>query len=218
MRPCRLQVWFLLALLALPARAFAQSSAEHPFRKWDTAGGFGVRFGETDAVDWVAQFGRSWTSHMKTSVLLSRADDPSLEFVFFPHGYQWTQTLVRPIVLSGMFTYQFRENVFIHPYLSAGVRMSWLQDTTETYQDPIPPSATVPCGPNGTSSCTIVYPSVRIASETSPTRLDARPVFGGGAKVYFASGRVFMQPELLVFVDPHGTARGMVRVLVGADF
>jgi hypothetical protein len=198
-----LRVWFLLAVLALPARAFAQpgSSAEQPFRKWDAAGGFGFAGGVADPAvpvgEYGAELGRYWTEHVRTSLALSNTGRTSYpSYSDFPEGFTSTQASARhPLVVSGLVAYQFLENAFVHPYVSAGIRLAWLSDTRDTYSTS-PPYHT----------------------RTSPARLDARPVVGAGFKTYFASGRAFLRPEFLVVVDPRGAPHGIARMVAGVDF
>src|SRR5262252_4293671 len=121
-------VWLFLAALSLPARATAQQSgpaSEQPFRKWDAGGSFGIRFGSGDdavvpAGGWSVEAGRYWTAHIKTSVGVARTGDSVYESSgISPNEYRLTETIPHPAALAGSVSYQFYENVFAHPYLTA---------------------------------------------------------------------------------------------------
>jgi hypothetical protein len=95
-------------------------------------------------------------------------------------------------------SYQFFENVFVHPYLTGGTRVAWISETTEE---------------RSTTS-----PYRIVTTSHAPDRAEARPVLGGGFKSYFDNGRVFMRTELLLVVDIHGTSRPILRIGAGVDF
>jgi hypothetical protein len=207
MRAIGLQVWVLLATLALPQLALAQESGSvsgQPVRRWDAGGGVGIRFGQTADVvvpagDWSAEVGRYWTAHIKTSLAVATAGEPvySGEYSSSASGYRLTSTTPRPATLSGAVTYQFHENVFVHPYVTAGVRLAWVSEIRNTYS---------------------YAPYQLVSTDTLSTTLQARPVVGGGFKSYFSNGRAFMRSELLLAIDPHGSPHTLLRVGAGVDF
>jgi hypothetical protein len=219
MQRARFEALLVGALMAVAAPAVAQPSpsAGRATPKWDAAAGFGLLLSgqsraTTPAGDLVVDLGRYWTTHLKTTVQLSnagRADnlyESDYRFTPFPSPSQTytareTQTSARPAVVSAGVTYQFYENVFAHPFVSGGVRLAWLSTTTTT-------STHLSGPPYSTLSST----------STSGTTFDIRPTAAVGAKTYFANGRLFMRPEVLLVVDREGTPRAMVRVLVGSDF
>jgi opacity protein-like surface antigen len=193
-------------VLALPALASAQQVDRfaEPFRKWDLGGGLGIRFGESDdavvpLVNWMAEGSRYWTPHFKTSILVTTGGQSS------SYGYQYdsrgfasinSETTTRPAAYGLTAGYQFFDNEFVHPYLSAGVRFASAHITTEV-QSSRPP-----------------YRS----STDGPDRLQVRPVIGGGFKSYFANGRAFMRTELLLSVGPNGTRHAILQIGSGVDF
>jgi hypothetical protein len=198
--------WLFLAVLGLPIDAFAQqsgSASDQLFRKWDAGGGVGIRFGSTDDIvvplgDWNAEAGRYWTAHIKTSLGVATTGETVYHYSeSSPQGYRVTQDTPRPAALSGTVAYQFYENVFMHPYVTAGGRLAWVSETRQTY-----------------SLAQYQLPS----TETLSTTLQARPVIGGGFKSYFKNGRAFMRSEFLLAVHLHGSPHALLRIGAGVDF
>jgi hypothetical protein len=93
--------------------------------------------------------------------------------------------------------YQFFDNVFVHPYITGGVRVASAFESTRV------------------TSATFPYAS---STTTTPATLVTRPVAGGGFKSYFGNGRAFMKSELLMAVGPHGTSHAVLSVGAGIDF
>jgi hypothetical protein len=203
--------WVLLALaLASPAEAMAQTAptAANPFRKWDIGGTLAIRFGEKDdavipAGAWTAELGRYWTSHVKASFAVMTAGQTTYGgsgYVYDPGALtsSYSRSVTRPAAFAASATYQFFDNEFVHPYVSAGARFASASTTTEVY------SSRSPYG--------------RLSSSTTPDRLEARPIIGGGFKSYFGNGRAFMRSELLMSVDQHGSAHAILQIGAGVDF
>src|SRR5262245_47158951 len=199
--------WVLLMLtLALPAQAIAQQGASEshpPFRKWDTGGGVGIRFGEGDdavvrGITWMAEAGRYWTAHLKTSVAVTTAGQTSGDYFSTRSAFGSTVRTTRPAAYSGSVVYQFFDNVFVHSYVSAGARFAASSAVTKTYS--------------------ALAPYALLSTDTTPTRTQLRPVIGGGFKSYFANGRAFMRSELLLAVDPYGSHHAVLQIGAGVDF
>ena len=203
--------WVLLALaLALPAEAIAQTTAPtaiNPFRKWDIGGGLNIRFGDNrDAVvpagAWTADFGRYWTPHLKTSVavMTTRQEGYGGPGAFDPRAFttSYREVITRPAGFGASVAYQFFDNDFVHPYVTAGARFATTSTSTDVY------STRPPYGPLLTTS--------------TPDRLEARPVVGGGFKSYFGNGRAFMRSELAVSIAPHGSSNAILLIGAGVDF
>jgi hypothetical protein len=203
--------WVLLALAwALPAEAMAQTAptAANPFRKWDIGGTLAIRFGEKDdavirAGAWTAELGRYWTPHVKTSFAVMTAGQKTYDgsgFVYDPRALasSYSKNVTRPAAFAASATYQFFDNEFVHPYVSAGARFASTSTTTEVY------SLRFPYGP--------------LSSSTTPDRLEARPIIGGGFKSYFGNGRAFMRSELVMAIAPHGTGNAILLLGAGVDF
>jgi hypothetical protein len=204
--------WVLLALaLALPADAIAQTTAPTaiPFRRWDLGGTLAIRFGEMDDAvipfgAWTAELGRYWTPNFKISAAVMTAGQTTYSSspagIYDPRSFttSYTKNITRPAAFAASATYQFFDNEFVHPYVSAGARFASTSTLTQVY------STRSPYGPLGWS--------------TAPERLEIRPVAGGGFKSYFGNGRAFMRSELMLSVGPHGTPHAILQIGAGVDF
>src|SRR5689334_11012732 len=126
------------ATLALASPTFAQDARDdtkQPYRGWDAGGGVGFRAvnADEDVVVprgmWDAQFTRYWTAHATTAIAISTAGSgPYYANFANPQGggYQYTRRTVSPAALSATLGYQFFENVFVHPYVTGGLRVVWV--------------------------------------------------------------------------------------------
>jgi hypothetical protein len=200
----------LLALAwALPAEAIAQTpTAANPFRKWDIGGTLAIRFGEKDdavipAGAWTAELGRYWTPHVKASFAVMTAGQKTYGsggYAYDPRALtsSYSRSVTQPAAFAASATYQFFDNEFVHPYVSAGARVASTSTTTEVY------SSRSPYG--------------LLSSSTTPDHLEARPIIGGGFKSYFVNGRAFMRSELLMSVDQHGSGHAILQIGAGVDF
>src|SRR5262245_43512732 len=134
------------AVLALPLNASAQqgASAEEPFRKWDVGGGVNIRFGDhDDAVvpmgAWTADVGRYWTPHFKTSlaVMTTRQDNyyATGPVVYDPRSFttSYSKTITQAPGFGASVAYQFFDNDFVHPYVTAGARLAMTSTSTDVY-------------------------------------------------------------------------------------
>jgi hypothetical protein len=198
------------AVLALPLNASAQHadvSTGEPFRKWDIGGGLNIRFGDNrDAVvpigAWTADFGRYWTPHLKTSiaVMTTRQEGYGGPSVYDPRAFttSYSEVVTRPAGFGASVAYQFLDNEFVHPYVTAGARFATTSTSTNVY------STRQPYG--------LLFNSI------TPDRLEARPVVGGGFKSYFGNGRAFMRSELVMSIAPHGSANAVLMIGAGVDF
>jgi hypothetical protein len=180
-----------LAATVVPIRAFAQGPAgtHEPFRRWDASGDLGILFStqqEDAAVPRIAlsaALGRYWTPHVKTSLSVVSQGQSTLwwpEPTFSDLG----QSTPRQAGVSGTIAYQFYENVFVHPYVAAGIQMAWVSDAILKF---------APTSPHGW-----------IPTQQTSYRTEVRPIAGVGLKSYFDNGRVFIQPELRVAILREG--------------
>jgi len=202
--------WALMVMtLAIPAGAMAQTagpSASQPIRRWDIGGGAALRFGEhVDGVvphgAWAADVGRYWTPHLKTSIAVMTTGQETWAGGFSdPQSSTGGQryTVTRPAGFAASMAYQFFDNEFVHPYVTAGARVATTSLSTRAYSTRPP------------------YGLVLISN--TPDRLEARPVVGGGFKSYFGNGRAFMRSELVMSIAPHGSANAILMIGAGVDF
>jgi len=198
--------------------AFAQKASEDEptkFRKWDFSSTLGILgtsqrdfgsrscgCGDTDpAPTWSVDTGRFLTTHLKvdTGLMLMRSRTYYLYVPTVPGSYSYFNRHVHPTIFSGALTYQFFENVFAHPYISAGVRVTALSEerTTFTY--------------NPTN---FRYETTVIGHQLTA---EVRPFGAVGFKSYF-NERVYVRSELLLALDSHGVSHGTARVGIGFDF
>jgi len=206
-----------LAITAIsPCAALAQP-VELP--KWDLSSSFGILdaghreadpFSDDETVAWNLDFGRYLTPHLKLDggLMLTQSQTvgrrtaaiPALppEFQFF----EWALTTVHPTSVSSAFTYQFRDNELLHPYLSAGVRTIWQVEHTVRVAQTI-----------RLRGVDYAIPGV----DDRRTSVIARPFVALGCKSYFNS-RAFMRPEVLVAFGPSGYSHSTWRIGAGVDF
>jgi hypothetical protein len=196
------------AALAFPAIAAAQPLEKAPpelFRRWDAGAGFTIRFGEGDdrvvpLGSWIVQAGRYWTPHLKTSIEVMTAGQSS----FGSHSYTGVSSTSTEYVTGSSaygadLTYQFFDNEFVHPYVTAGARFASSRESVviNTYSPGQPYTSVTMDGPN---------------------RLATRPVVGGGFKSYFANGQAFMRTELLFVIGPNDSRHAVFQIGWGVDF
>jgi len=201
--------WLMAAaVLTLPTVAAAQQIDTSPrdrFRKWDVGGGVGIRFGSTDDAvlplgSWMAEGGRYWTPHLKTSIaVMTAGQDTYVSSSYTATSSTYTEFTTRPAAYGVSIAYQFFDNEFVHPYVGAGARFasSFTTIRVATYLPRL---------------------GYQLASLSGPERLQARPVIGGGFKSYFDNGRAFMRTELLLALGPNGTPHAILQIGWGADF
>lgn len=221
----RLQWALLLVLLGASSAAAQQVDGSGvPYRAWDINAAFGFHtsaesdlsgqqgmLGGSWEPAWAGSFdvGRYWTSHVKTEAGLAHfsgmqyyASEPILGTTGQQIGQIFSTTDVRQtqVVLAG--TYQFLENAFAHPYVSAGARIGFLD--YRTYENRYLYSS---LPPNGLGP----------AEERQGVDVRVRPFVGAGSKSYF-SERVFIRPEMVMAFDGTGLAQFGLRLGLGLDF
>jgi hypothetical protein len=197
-----------------------------PFRHWDFDASVGLH--ASDAVDsgdragnsfvdpWSSTaavsggVGRYWTGHWKTEagvVNYHRRTGFGQEPVPVPAGlgYAFYRARIQRLQLSVAGTYQFLENVFAHPYLSAGARVGFVnidrvRETSVTiYSGRAPVGYRVP------------------PLETRETLVQVRPFLAGGFKSYF-SERAFVRSEASTGFSHRGLSQFVLRLGFGVDF
>jgi hypothetical protein len=152
---------------------------------------------------------RVLTQHLKTEVgvsFLNRWDDYDYETFPVPGlrggGYSFTNKSMRMTTVTPMFTYQFLENQFAHPYLSAGARIGFLEAHSVRQPQTLTQSG-------------VTY-SVSALDRIDSTVI-VRPVVAAGCKSYF-NERVFVRTEGQALFDAHRNPFISVRAGVGIDF
>lgn len=209
-----------------PGRGIRVDSSGQPYRPWDVAVSNGFQF-DNDRNTWVpggytyddweggwglqVDIGRYWTSHFKTEASAGLLTDRH------QYGYEDLVVNGRPAqatwladgrrgYIGGAVTWQFLNNAFAHPFVSAGVRANVvaLHRTRQPY-------AWSWVGGPSTS-----FPIPAIDERT--TLWQARPYVATGYKSYFYNERAFMRSELSVGFAPSGLSNWGVRIGVGFDF
>ena len=133
--------WIFAILLTIAGAAEAQQSdASRMRKKWDaavTVAAAEVKPGQNDTLYWdnwffqgryAVQIGGYWTEHLKTEVEYAKFGEGSIMIQDFkrfpgsPYVYPYAyESLHQLDQLQLRMTYQFGENSWVHPYVSAGV-------------------------------------------------------------------------------------------------
>lgn len=218
---------FLAAAMLVAPEAWAQRLDKDgvPYRAWDLNASVGVhvverrdaggvadaQYGDSTNGNWAFGFdiGRYWTSHLKTElglILWPGWNDYTQQPFVAPNGargYTSTSSRIEQTQVSFAGTWQFLENTFAHPYLTAGARVGFL-DVREVGSG----IAWVP----GQSASYPVPPFERESSDVV-----VRPYVAGGFKSYF-NERVFTRPEFAVAFNSGGPSQWTTRLGFGVDF
>jgi hypothetical protein len=207
--------------LAVPAAAqdAARSLKPATFPRWDLGGSIGsLNLTNTEiASSWgtwhqKAEFrvdgGYYWTTHLKTDVSVSTSNQwHDYETVRFdvpgiPNAYAYDEITRQFISVSPAMTWQFRENQFMHPYVSGGVRIGLLQEHLVRQGGTLR---------SGTLGYTVTPLDER------RTEVVARPFVAGGFKSY-VSRRVFARTEARLAFAQDGIRQVSVAAGIGVDF
>jgi hypothetical protein len=189
------------------------------FPRWDASGSIGfltartsdtrTSWGEWDQkADYRFDLGRYWSTHLKTDVAVATSnpwDDYESEVVSIPgvpRAYAYN-TIDRQLhSVAPAVTWQFRENTFMHPYVSGGVKVNVLSEhryrNADSYRfnginDPVPDL------------------------DERRTVVMARPFVAGGFKSYI-SRSVFTRTEGRVAFAEDGVRQVSLVIGVGIDF
>jgi hypothetical protein len=209
------------AALAAPAAAQDTTRSLKPatFPRWDLGGSIGwLSVTNTEiASRWgtwhqKAEFrvdgGYYWTTHLKTDVSGSTSNQwqdyetGRLNVAGLPTAYAYDEITRQLVSVSPAVTWQFRENQFMHPYVSGGVRISLLQEHL------VRQGATLR---SGTLSDAVTPIDER------RTEVVARPFLAGGFKSY-VSRRVFARTEARLAFAQDGIRQVSVVAGIGLDF
>ena len=222
--PRRCVVVCCLVVLCGSHAAFAQSVIVTPSdpRRWDIAGSVGWLGGNKSGIaedwnDWYDTFatsfevGRYWSTHVKTeadilfttegtvfsSTQYRVPDEPVPVFVPREHHFRMT-------AVSASATYQFFDNTWVHPFLTAGVQVGRERER-----------ASSPGVPYFRRDFTGV--EIPIEAPRQVTVLSVRPLARGGAKFY-VNERGFVRTDLAVAWNEDGVAQVTWRAGIGVDF
>lgn len=189
------------------------------FPRWDAGGSIGflaIKTSDTLTTwaDWEQKaeyrfdLGRYWTTHLKTDVAVSAShpwqDYESLDVSVpgVPRGFLYQRVDRQLFNVAPAVTWQFRENTFMHPYVSGGVRIGLLQEHRYNGNDTIR---------MGTISDTVPHVDER------RTVLLARPFVAAGFKSYL-SRSVFVRTEGRAGFAQDGMRQLTGIIGIGADF
>ena len=213
-----------MAWLLVGASAFAQGTSREPeavpFNRWDLSAGVGLHYFATRELDetdgwWDEklqlrfQAGRYVSPHLKAEIAVAGPstyetyESTRIPVAGLPNGgFAYNDRRVRVVSLTPTFTYQFLENAFAHPFVSAGASLNIVDDHRFRLET--------------TSTINRVTYSVP-ALDTRETSLQTRPFVAAGFKSYF-NERTFVRPELQVGFGAHGAAQMNIRFDFGIDF
>ena len=189
------------------------------FPRWDAGGSIGflaIKTSDTLTTwaDWEQKaeyrfdLGRYWTTHLKTAVAVSAShpwqDYESLDVAVpgVPRGFLYQRVDRQLFNVAPAVTWQFRENTFMHPYVSGGVRIGLLQEHRYNGNDTIR---------MGTISDTVPHVDER------RTVVLARPFVAAGFKSYL-SRSVFVRTEGRAGFAQDGMRQLTGIIGIGVDF
>ncbi len=203
-------------------RAPARSLVPASYPRWEAGGGLAllaISTSDTSApwqswqqkAEFRADVGRYWTPHLKTEAAVSVTNEwHDYESIFIPipgqsvPGYAFTEVERRLIAVAPAVTWQFRENAFMHPYVSAGAKVGFLREDLFRQRR------------------TDILPGGRGAYEVpgleeQRTTVLARPFVAGGFKSYL-SRTTFVRSEVRVAFADDGVRQFSLGIGLGVDF
>lgn len=209
------------AITLIATMAGAQTAGSTPVMPdWDVTFSLGVLSsspkdeGENhDETVWhgeaLLDVGHYWTQHVKTEAgisFLNQREDYDFEAFPVPGlpggGYSVTQKSIRMALITPALTYQFGENAFAHPYVSAGARIALLDTHSSRDAQTITQNRTTYSIPSLNRTDSIVA---------------VRPVVAAGFKSYF-NERTFIRTEVQASIGADHRAHPAARVGFGFDF
>jgi len=202
-------------VVRMPAWDASGNLAIHFFRASDLDGGDDHYYYDSEALAQPgAQVGRYVTPHLKVELgVRGPMQYTSYDTIHvpapLPGGFAetWVDRRVRVVSFAPAITWQFFENTFMHPYVSAGVAV----DLVDVHRFREAGTESYPL-----SRATVRYDVPGI--DTRETVVKARPFFAVGSKSYFGNGRWFVRPEAEIGVVKSRIGTGSLRLGVGVDF
>jgi hypothetical protein len=214
----------LLAVAAMPAGAQdiqirSRSLLPATFPRWDAGGSIGLIAvtttesrkswnGWDQNAEYRFDLGRYWTTHLKTDVAVTTNNmwsdwrSERLPIPGVPTAYAYTQIDRQWFGVAPAVTWQFRENTFMHPYVSGGVKVSLLEE--HSFRE----AATQRSG-----AISYQVPGL----DERRTLVLARPFVAGGFKSY-VNRSVFVRTEGRVAFAQDGVRQVSAIVGLGIDF
>jgi hypothetical protein len=213
-----------LVVLCCSQASFAQTVSVSPAdpKRWDVAGSVGWLTGNKSAIaedwnDWYDTFattldvGRYWTPHVKTeagAVFTTEGAVFGRQEPFVPHeGFPVfipREHHFRVTALSFSATYQFFENTWVHPFVTAGVQLT--EERERAFSHDVP---------SYRGDFTRV--EVPIAPPRQATVFTVRPLATGGAKFY-VNEQGFIRTDLGIAWHDGRVAQVTWRAGIGIDF
>ncbi len=203
-----------LLIAAGPAAAQGVTLSPSNPKNWDAAITAGWLGGDKHAIaerynDWYDTFalsvdaGRYWTPHLKTEIGATLTTEGTVYSqrqvsgrggipVFFSEEHRFS---VRAVNLSA--AYQFLDNQWAHPFLSAGVQLAWEREQVQQWP--------------------LSGPGLPVPVTQPGTDFDVRPFISGGSKFY-VSEQGFFRTDLSAAFDSRGAAIVWWRIGGGFDF
>jgi len=200
----------------LPAWDVSGSVAVHSIRAselYDASDGY-YDYWETQWQPGI-QVGRYLTTNLKAEIgvhgpmhyTFYESDSVSVPGLPPGLGFADVDRNIRVFSVAPAITWQFSENSFLHPYVSAGVAM----DVSDVHR----------FREAGTRSIVYSRTTVRYdvsGIDTRETVVAARPFFAAGSKSYFGNGQWFVRPEVELGVAKSRIGAVSLRLGVGVDF
>ena len=196
-----------------------EAGKQPPVRRWDVSAGVGVRFFDgADLGDSYSNWNGAWQPRVQVGRYLT--PHLKLEFMAVPpvthHFYNdelvpvpglpapvyaFSEHRSRVVSVTPLLTWQFLENAFAHPFVSAGCEVGVLEERITRLQQ------------TRRAGLTDTVP----AANSRRDAVQVRPVVAAGFKSYF-NERVFVRPESNLAFGRPGISQFTLRLDVGIDF
>jgi len=213
--------WTSQAAAQPPSTVPSRSLVPATFPRWDLSGSLGLlNIATRDAgsawrawdvwdqkFEYRAGVGRYWTTHLRTELSVGTSNGwDDFDVAAFPVPgvaapvYAFTNVERRLTTVAPAVTWQFRENTFMHPYVSAGVQAGILQE--HRFRSPDVFRSTVASVP---------------PIDERTTTIVGRPFVAGGFKSYL-SRSAFVRTEGRVALASTGPQQVSIVAGIGFDF
>jgi len=212
------------------AQESSRNDAPSAVRRWDVSAGVGARFFDGAGVgthfvdaagvgDSYSNWSGAWqprvqagyylTPHLKLEVTAS----PPSTYAFYDSAqvpvpewsapvYVFTEHRSRVASVAPVATYQFLENAFAHPFVSAGLELGFVHERIARMEQT-----------RRTGGVSYTVP----ATHATRDAVTVWPLVAGGFKTYF-NERVFVRPESSLAFRRPGVTQFSLRLDVGFDF